>query len=225
MATRQDMRSFVCGRCPVEYHFKGPEKRLTYPGSKGLKVDQIVDYYDETGFSDWTHAVTGAPTLKAQHPEFEMWNQGIHARSGVACADGHMPYTRVGALKISDHHVRSPLLNINRSCQTCHKWSEEELKSRTETIQERTFVLRNRTMDALMALVDDIKVSKERGASDTDLEVARKMQRQGQFYLDFIESENSNGFHAPEEAARILGDAIDYFRQGQVSQRELRSQK
>ena len=87
-------------------------------------------YYDEVGFKDWTHAETGAPVLKAQHPEFEMWNQGIHARSGVACADCHMPYKRVGALKISDHHVRSPLLNINRACQTCHKWSEEELRGR-----------------------------------------------------------------------------------------------
>jgi hypothetical protein len=77
--------------------------------------------------------------LKAQHPEFEMWSQGIHARSGVACADCHMPYKRVGAMKISDHHVRSPLLNVNRACQTCHKWPEDELKARAETIQERTF--------------------------------------------------------------------------------------
>ncbi len=225
MATRQEMRSFVCGQCHVEYHFKGAEKRLTYPWSKGLKVEQIFDYYEETGFTDWTHAVTGAPTLKAQHPEFEMWNQGIHARSGVACADCHMPYTRVGAQKISDHHVRSPLLNINRACQTCHKWSEAELKSRAETIQERTFTLRNRAMDALMALIADIKASREGGATDAALETARQMQRRGQFYLDFIESENSNGFHAPEESARVLGDAIDYFRQGQVSLRELRSQK
>ncbi|MGC4081102.1 MAG: ammonia-forming cytochrome c nitrite reductase subunit c552 [Vicinamibacterales bacterium] len=223
MATRQEMRSFVCGQCHVEYHFKGPEKRLTYPWTKGLKVDQIADYYDEAGFSDWKHAITGAPALKAQHPEFEMWNQGIHARSGVACADCHMPYTRVGAQKISDHHVRSPLLNINRACQTCHKWPEEELKARAESIQERTFTLRNRAMDALMALIDDIKVSREKGASDADLEVARAMQRRGQFYLDFIESENSNGFHAPEEAARVLGDAIDYFRQGQVSLRDLKA--
>jgi nitrite reductase (cytochrome c-552) len=225
MATRQEMRSFVCGQCHVEYHFKGPEKRLTYPWSKGLKVDQIFEFYEEAKFTDWTHAETGAPTLKAQHPEFEMWNQGIHARSGVACADCHMPYTRVGAQKISDHHVRSPLLNINRACQTCHKWSEAELKARAETIQERTFTLRNRTMDALMALIADIKASREGGASDASLETARQMQRRGQFYLDFIESENSNGFHAPEESARILGDAIDYFRQGQVSLRELRTQK
>ena len=143
-ATRQEMRSFVCGQCHVEYYFKGPEKRLVYPWAKGLKVENILAYYDEEKFKDWTHAETGAPVLKAQHPEFELWNQGIHARSGVTCADCHMPYKRDGALKISDHHVRSPLLNINRACQTCHKWPEEELKARVETIQQRTFKLRNR---------------------------------------------------------------------------------
>ena len=110
------------------HYFKGPEKRLVYPWAKGLKVEEIQAYYDEVQFKDWTHAETGAPVLKAQHPEFEMWNQGIHARSGVTCADCHMPYKREGALKISDHHVRSPLLNINRACQTCHKWPEEELQ-------------------------------------------------------------------------------------------------
>ena len=82
-----------------------------------------------------------------------MYNQGIHARSGVACADCHMPYKRVGALKISDHHVRSPLLNINRACQTCHKWPEDELQARVETIQDRTFEMRNLAMDALLALI------------------------------------------------------------------------
>ena len=163
MATRQEMRAFVCGQCHVEYYFKGPEKRLVYPWAKGLKVDDIQAYYDEAKFKDWTHADTGAPVLKAQHPEFEMWNQGIHARSGVACADCHMPYKREGALKISDHHVRSPLLNINRACQTCHKWPEEELKARVETIQERTFKLRNLAMDALMDLISDLKAAKAAG--------------------------------------------------------------
>ena len=223
MATRQEMRSYVCGQCHVEYYFKGDEKRLTYPWAKGLRVDEIADYYDEIGFKDWTHAETGTPQLKAQHPEFEMWNQGIHARSGVACADCHMPYTRVGALKVSDHHVRSPLLNINNACQTCHKWPEEELLARAEKIQERTVDLRNRAMDALMALIADIKAAKAAGVPDAELEAARKAQRRGQFYLDFVESENSNGFHAPQEAVRILGEAIDLFRQGQVSLRPLKA--
>ena len=158
--------------------------------------------------------------LKAQHPEFELWNQGIHARSGVACADCHMTYKRVGALKISDHHVRSPLLNINRACQTCHRVSEEELKSRAETIQGRTFALRNSAMDALVDLINDIKMAGEAGRNDAGLTAARTFQRKAQFLLDFVEAENSMGFHAPQEAVRILGESINYSRQGQVVLRD-----
>ena len=145
MATRQEMRAFVCGQCHVEYYFKGTEKRLTYPWEKGLKADDILSYYQGNGFKDWTHAESGAPALKAQHPEFEMWNQGIHARSGVTCTDCHMPYQREGALKISDHHVQSPLLNINRACQTCHRWSEEELRERV--LRSRTAPTRSQRRD------------------------------------------------------------------------------
>ncbi len=219
MATRQEMRAFVCGQCHVEYYFKGPEKRLVYPWAKGLKVDDILAYYQEAQHKDWVHAETGAPVLKAQHPEFEMWNQGIHARSGVACADCHMPYKREGALKISDHHVRSPLLNISRSCQTCHKWPEAELQARVELIQERTFRLRNLAMDALMELISDLKAAKDGGASDAQLAAGRDFQRKAQFYLDFVEAENSTGFHAPQEAARILAESINFSRQGQVAVR------
>ena len=220
-ATRQEMRSYVCGQCHVEYYFKGPEKRLVYPWSKGLKVDDIFAYYEEEKFKDWTHAETGAEVLKAQHPEFEMYNQGIHARSGVACADCHMPYKREGALKVSDHHVRSPLLNINRACQTCHRWPEEELKARVETIQGTNFKLRNLAMDALMDLINDIKAARSSGKSDSELAAARNFQRRAQFYLDFIEAENSTGFHAPQEAARILGESIDFSRRGQAAIRSL----
>jgi nitrite reductase (cytochrome c-552) len=219
-ATRQEMRAFVCGQCHVEYYFHGPEKRLTYPWSKGLQVEQILSYYDETQFKDWMHAETGAPVLKAQHPEFEMWNQGIHARSQVACADCHMPYERVGALKISDHHVRSPLLNINRACQTCHHWPEEELRARVDTIQTRFFSLRNVAMDALVDLIQDLKEARAAGSSDAELTSARDFQRKAQFLLDFVEAENSTGFHAPQEATRILGESINFSRKGQLALRQ-----
>jgi nitrite reductase (cytochrome c-552) len=115
MATRQEMRTYVCAQCHVEYYFKGTEKRLVYPWANGIKAEEMLAYYDEEKFTDWSHAETGAPSLKVQHPEFELWSQGIHARSGVACADCHMPYKREGALKISDHHVRSPLLIVARA--------------------------------------------------------------------------------------------------------------
>ena len=222
MASRQEMRAFVCGQCHVEYYFKGPEKRLTYPWTNGLTADRVLDYYEESGFRDWVHAETGAPVLKAQHPEFEMWNQGVHARSGVTCADCHMPYMRVGAMKVSDHHVRSPLLNINRACQTCHHWPEAELKARAELNQERTLQVRNVAMDALVALIGDLRAAREAGASDERLKAAQGFQRRAQFLLDFVEAENSSGFHAPQEAVRVLGLSIDYSRQGQVALRDSR---
>jgi len=217
MAPRQEMRAYVCGQCHVEYYFKGAEKRLTFPWSKGLRVEQILSYYEENPHDDWTHAETGAPVLKAQHPEFEMWNQGIHARSGVACADCHMPYVRVGALKISDHHIRSPVLNINNACQTCHKWPEEELRQRVYGIQDRVLALRNRAMDSLVALIGDLREARSRGIAEDHLALPRKLQRHAQFMLDFVEAENSMGFHAPQEALRILGESIDFSRQGQLA--------
>ncbi|HEX7152164.1 MAG TPA: ammonia-forming cytochrome c nitrite reductase subunit c552 [Thermoanaerobaculia bacterium] len=216
-ATRQEMRTYVCGQCHVEYYFKGAEKRLTYPWHNGLQGDQILEYYEtQTDHADWTHAESGAKVLKAQHPEFEMYNQGIHARSGVACADCHMPYTREGGLKISDHHVRSPLLNINRACQGCHRWPEEEMRGRVETIQTRHMEMRNRSIDALLALIADIKAL---GATATpeQLAAARAFQKKAQFLVDFIEAENSNGFHASQEAARLMTQSIDYSRQGQLA--------
>jgi nitrite reductase (cytochrome c-552) len=153
-----------------------------------------------------------------------MWSQGIHARSGVACADCHMPYVRVGAQKISDHHVRSPLLNVNRACQTCHKWSEEELRDRAEANQARVFALRGRAMDALVALIADLKAAVAAGRPDAELDLARDLQRKAQFRLDFVEAENSTGFHAPQEAERILAESIDFSRQGQIALRDAKFQ-
>jgi len=213
-ASRQEMRTFVCGQCHVEYYFKGAEKRLTYPWARGLRVDSIFAYYEANGHHDWTHETSGAQVLKAQHPEFEMYSQGIHARSGVACADCHMPYERRGALKISDHHVRSPLLNIAQACQTCHKMSEEELRSRVHAIQDRTFEMRNIAIDALLDLVDAIAQAAVADSNTPRLDRARRHQRAAQFYVDFVEAENSMGFHADQEAVRILGKSINFSRLG-----------
>jgi nitrite reductase (cytochrome c-552) len=216
-ASRQEMRSMACGQCHVEYYFKGDGKLLTYPWHNGLKVQQIEKYYDDEAWKDFTHEVSGAPVLKAQHPEFEMWSQGIHARSGVSCADCHMPYVRQGAIKVSDHHVRSPLLNISRACQQCHNYSERELLGRAEAIQERTQGLLSRAEDACMDAIKALEEAGKRGASDEQLTAARKLQRQAQWRMDFVAAENSLGFHAPQESARILGEAIDYGRQAELA--------
>jgi nitrite reductase (cytochrome c-552) len=221
MATRAEMRSYVCGQCHVEYYFKGKEKRLTFPWSNGLAGDSILAWYQKDGHKDWEHKLTGAPALKAQHPEFEMFNQGVHAKSGVACADCHMPFRRSGAQKISDHHVQSPMLMINRACQTCHKQDEAELRARVALIQDRTFGMRNLAMDALLGLIKDLERAQAADPSSAAVREAQDYQRQGQFLLDFVEAENSVGFHAPQEAARLLQKSIDFTRRGQLALRPL----
>ena len=221
-ASRGEMRTFVCAQCHIEYYCSSAMK-LTAPWGKGLNVDQVEAFWNETKmpdggrFLDYKHAETGAPILKAQHPEFELWSQGVHARSGVACADCHMPYARDGATKVSDHWVRSPLLNISRACQGCHKLSEDEIKARVDLIQQRNFDLLQRGGVAIVALMDAVVAAKKDGAIDQQLATALEMQRKAQWRLDFIAAENSMGFHAPQEAARALGEAIDYARQGELA--------
>ena len=163
--------------------------------------------------------------LKAQHPEFETWNQGIHARSGVACADCHMPYVRQGALKITDHHIRSPLINVDNACLQCHHFSADEMLARAEGIQDRTRALMDRAQQALEALLDAVLDAKERGHSEQELAEALRLHRKAQWRLDFVSAENSMGFHAPQESARILAEAIDYARQGQLSVERLGTER
>ncbi len=215
-ASKQEMRTFVCAQCHVEYYFKGKEKTLTYPWDKGIKGDQILEYYRENGHIDWKHAETGAPALKAQHPEFELFSQGTHAKAGVSCTDCHMPYERVGAMKITNHHVRSPMLNVNKSCQTCHHAPEEELKERVHTIQSRHLEMRKKAMDALMVFMDNIKEAQAKKLDQKKIDKALVAQREAQFLIDFIEAENSFGFHAPQEAARLIVNAMDKIREGEL---------
>jgi nitrite reductase (cytochrome c-552) len=220
--SRNEMRSFVCGQCHVEYYCSG-KMPLTFPWGKGLRVEEIEAFWDTTkfpdgsAFYDYAQTETGAHVLKAQHPEFELWNQGVHARSGVSCADCHMPYMREGATKVSDHWVRSPLLNVNRSCQTCHRFPESELLSRVDAIQQRNYDLMQRGGQALVGLLDAVAAAKAKGATAEQLGPALSLQRRAQWRLDFIAAENSMGFHAPQEAARILGEAIDFARQGEIA--------
>ncbi len=215
-ATRQEMRTYVCAQCHVEYYFLGDNKILTFPWSQGYTIDDIQAHYDKYGFKDWTHQETGAPMIKIQHPEFEMFTTSIHYRSGVSCADCHMPYIREGAVKISDHWLRSPLTNINKACQTCHRQTEQELIDRVALIQDRTAELLRRTEAALVAAIDAIVAAQQAGASDADLAQARQLHREASMRWDFVFSENSTGFHSPQEAARVLATAIDLARQAQL---------
>lgn len=214
-ATRQEMRTYVCAQCHVEYYFQGEDKLLTFPWTEGLNIDSISTYYENIAFGDWTHGETGGQMIKVQHPEYELWSTGLHARSGVSCADCHMPYMRVGATKISDHWIRSPLVNVSNACGTCHNRPDEELRERVWTIQHRTSELLYRTEEAIVDAIDAIVDAQERGVPDAELAEARRLHREASLRWDFVSSENSTGFHSPQEAARVLATAIDLARQAE----------
>lgn len=230
LASRQEMRSFVCAQCHVEYYC-GDKMTLTFPWGRGLAVEEMELFWDEarmrdgSPFLDWKHAETGAPLYKVQHPEFELWSKGVHAQAGVSCADCHMPYQRIGAMKISSHSVRSPMKNVSASCQTCHHVPEAELVARVETIQSRTTLLMERAAKAMTDMLDAIKAAIAAGATPEELESSGiyALQRKAMWRLDFISSENSKGFHAPQESARILGESIDYSRQAEAAAIRLRT--
>ncbi len=227
MASRQEMRSFTCGQCHVEYYC-ATRDTLVFPWGNGLKAEQMETFWEEhefpdgEAFYDYKHGETGAKLFKAQHPEFEMWSQGIHARAGVSCADCHMAYERQGAMKLSNHNVRSPMQNINNACQTCHNVPEQELRDRVLMIQNRTEAMRERAAVAMTEMLDDVVKTQQAGVSDEELADVFALQRRGMWRLDFVSSENSKGFHADQEAARILAESIDYSRQAQVEAIRLR---
>jgi len=122
----------------------------------------------------------------------------------------------VGALKVSDHWVRSPLLNINRACQPCHAVPEAELQGRVLAIQDRHHELMQRAAKATTDMLDAIVAAKKAGADEAALKTAADFHRKAQWRLDFVAAENSMGFHAPQELARVLAEATDYARQGQL---------
>lgn len=219
-ATNQDMRAYVCAQCHVEYYFKGEEKTLTFPWDEGLTVNDAISYFDRVGFSDFTHTTTQAKAIKAQHPDFETWSQGIHATNGVTCADCHMPYMREGAAKISNHQIASPMRDqttVNQSCLTCHHSSATEMEQRVETIQQRWEGAKNVSFTGVQALIDDLTAAVEKGnATEDQLAKARDFQRKAQYIVDYSVSENSRGFHAPAYSIAILNQATDYARSGQL---------
>ncbi|MEM8668367.1 MAG: ammonia-forming cytochrome c nitrite reductase subunit c552 [Planctomycetota bacterium] len=221
-ASHHEMRSFVCGQCHVEYYCAN-KMTLTFPWGNGLAMEDLEREWDETTFPDgsefhdYVHKETGTKVFKAQHPEFELWSQGIHARAGVSCSDCHMPYEKQGATKFTNHSVQSPMLNVSRACQTCHKVPADELVARVDLIQSRTRSQMDRAAAAMTDMLDAIIEAQEAGASEEQLQPIREMQRKAMWRLDYIVSENSKGFHADQEAVRILGESIDYARQAQAA--------
>lgn len=223
-ATRQEMRSLVCAQCHVEYYFQGKEEhKLVFPWSDGLKAEDMEKYYDRVQHVDWTHAISGAKMIKMQHPDFEVYSQGIHAARGVSCADCHMPYKTEGGVKFTDHQIRSPLENVNNSCQVCHKWSEADIKARVTGIQDNHLEIMEQAERAITRLHLEIRDAQEAGATQAELEKPRDLVMRAQMFWDYVSANNGMGFHAPQETARVLAKSLSFSTDGRLAVNSLRA--
>lgn len=209
-AKHQEMRSLVCAQCHVEYYFKAePKNYLTFPWTEGTTAEAMIAYYDQHDVADYVHPISKVRVIKAQHPDWELFMTGVHAYAGLSCADCHMPYKSEGGVKFTDHHVQSPLLNVANSCTVCHRWEEDKLIARVESIQDK---VQNATWQAEEALVKahfDVGAAMEAGATDEQLSRARELIRHGQFQWDYVSATNGMGFHSPQECMRLLGEAVN----------------
>ena len=202
-ATHQEMRSLVCAQCHVEYYFQGDGKYLTFPWDKGMTVEDMEKYYDEVKHVDYVHSLSKAPILKAQHPDYEIAQMGIHGQRGVSCADCHMPYKSEGGVKFSDHHIQSPLAKMDRTCLVCHRESEETLRNNVYDRQAKVLETRDRLETELAKAHIEAKFAWDKGATETQMKPVLDLLRQSQWRWDFGVASHGASFHAPQEIQRI----------------------
>lgn len=211
-ASHQEMRSLVCAQCHVEYYFNKKKiegvQYLTFPWDGGMTAENIEKYYDEIVFSDWTHSLSKAPMLKAQHPCYELFLTGTHASRGVSCADCHMPYMSEGGQKFTDHHIQSPLNNIANSCQVCHR--EETARLVKDVYDRQDKIIENRDKLDIILVHAHVEAKKawDLGASDEQMKAILTDIRHAQWRWDFSAAGHGSSFHSPVETGRIIASGI-----------------
>lgn len=212
-ASHQEMRSLVCAQCHVEYYFDktkpGNEQAsyLTFPWKDGLSVEQMENYFDNIDFADWIHPISKARMLKAQHPDYELYEMSVHAKRGVSCADCHMPYKNEGGQKFTDHHIGSPLANVENSCFVCHREKQADLM--TDVYDRQRKVKEGSSKVQKMIAMAHIEAGKawELGATEEQMKNILKGIRHAQWRWDFVVASHGGAFHAPLESSRIITSA------------------
>ena len=223
-ASHQEMRSLVCAQCHTEYYFikpddpKNPGKAnyLVFPQHYGMTCEDAEKHFDEIGFYDYIHPLSGAKILKAQHPGYEIALQGIHGQRGVSCADCHMPYMQKGGIKYSDHHIMSPLANIDRTCQTCHRQDAETLRQNVYERQAKCTEVRDRAEAELARAHFEAKFIIDKGATEAEMKPIQDLLRKSQWRWDYAIASHGATFHAPQEVTRLLSHSVDFAQQARL---------
>jgi len=224
-ATRQEKRSLVCAQCHVTYiirkdkDMKSIDVFFPWQGSKegDISIENIIKVIkSDPAFLEWKQNVSGFKLGYSRHPEYEVYSRNsTHWNANVSCADCHMQYTRVGANKISNHNVGSPLIQGMVACQQCHAETADWLKARVIATQDRTTSLLNRAgyATAVAAKLFEMANKAQTEGKNIDknlVDQAKDLYFEAFYRINYIGAENSAGFHNPTEAGRICGDSVAF---------------
>ena len=216
-ASHQEMRSLVCAQCHTEYYFeKDNNQYLKFPQDRGLTCEDAEAYYDSLGFYDYIHPLSKAKILKAQHPGYEMFKQGIHGQRGLSCADCHMPYMQEGGIKYTDHHVQSPLAKIDRTCQTCHRQDAETLRQNVYERQKKVYGFAVKVNHELALAHLEAEFAWKKGATEAEMTKTLDDIRKSQWRWDYSLASHGAAFHAPQEVMRLLAGAMTYAKDARL---------
>ncbi|WP_210447062.1 ammonia-forming nitrite reductase cytochrome c552 subunit [Vibrio crassostreae] len=207
---RLDQQASVCAQCHVEYYFTGPTKGVKFPWDKGTRVEQMEEYYDGIGFKDWTHKVSKAPMLKAQHPGYETWREGIHGKNKVACVDCHMPkVTKEDGTVYTDHKVGNPFDRFEDTCANCHTQSKETMRNIVSSRKAQVLNMKLTAEKQIVAAHFEAGAAWEAGATEQEMEPILLDIRHAQWRWDYAIASHGVHMHAPEIALEVLGTAVD----------------
>ncbi len=229
--TRQELRSLVCAQCHVTYSIPkdkdGKSIYVKFPWANGkwgnISIEGVIKQIKDENLREWKHKLTDQKMGHIRHPEFELFSSpgSVHWAAGVACADCHMPYERVGSEKMSSHRWESPLKKNMKACMQCHNQSSEWLKEQVFNIQDRVNHMFTKAGYALASAALMIEAAEKNPKADkAQLKKAKGLYEEAYYRNTWIGAENSMGFHNPPEALRVLGDALDQGRQAEIFARE-----
>ncbi|WP_420791515.1 ammonia-forming nitrite reductase cytochrome c552 subunit [Enterovibrio qingdaonensis] len=208
--SRFTQQAQVCGQCHVEYYFGGKTKAVVFPWAQGTNVDQMESYYDNLGFKDWTHKLSKTPMLKAQHPEFETWRDGIHGKNDVGCIDCHMPKVQnEQGVVYTDHKIGNPFDQFEYTCAQCHTQDKATLQEIVSTRKAQVLKMKLTAEKHIVAAHFEAAAAWDAGATESEMEPILQDIRHAQWRWDYAIASHGVHMHAPEVALEVLGTAVD----------------
>jgi nitrite reductase (cytochrome c-552) len=238
-ASKVDVKSQSCGQCHNEYYFAPGTRAVTnpYSGLASMTPEKMYEYYKTAGkdgapFVDYTNPNTGVTQLKTQHPEFEFVFGGdgasmtkrINPATGdtFGCADCHMGNKVVADdnTEYTSHLLISPLENkelLATSCNVtgCHLDLASQVKDWQKESEDRVMEIGKKLEDLNIKLAEAVA---NNSLSEADLAAVRELNRESQWYWDYVMVENSEGAHNPtlsnktlDLSEKAVNKALEYF--------------